>query len=128
MKIVRSFRFGMKGLRHAYRSDKSFRMEINYGLPIYLVVGYLLLPLETGELLFFILSYMLILSVELLNTSIEFMLERLHPEQHELIGKCKDVASGAVLISFLFAMIVVAVLVYARVSLGTPVLIPHTFV
>lgn len=117
-KIFRSTRFAGKGLYHAYRSDKSFRMEINYGLPAYLVLGWYLYPFQAWELLLYIFSYFLILIIELVNTAFEKMLDRLHPEEHELIGKSKDIASAAVLAAFMFAVIVVAVLIYARCAYG----------
>ncbi len=114
-KIIRSVRFGAKGLRHAFRTDKSFHMEVMYGLPTYLVVGMFLWPFTSWELLFFVLSYALILIVELVNTAFETMLERVHPEDHELIGMSKDMGAGAVLLAFVFAIVVVAILFASRI-------------
>ncbi len=113
-KILRSVGFALKGFAHAYRADKSFRMEIKYGLPIYIIVAYFLSPLTSLEWLFFIFSYALILLVELINTAFEKMLDRLHPEEHELIGRSKDIAATAVLLAFIFAIVVVCVLASAR--------------
>ena len=89
-------------------------MEINYGLPAYLLLGWYLAPFESWEFLFFTFSYLLILIVELVNTAFEKMLDRLHPEKHELIGKSKDIASAAVFTSFVLATIVVLTLLYSR--------------
>ncbi len=115
-KILRSIRLALKGLQHAFVSDKSFRMEIYYGLPIYLIVGWLLLPLTPTELIVYIGTYALILLVELMNTAFETMLDRLHPEKHVLIGKSKDIASAAVLVAFIFALVVVAILASTRLT------------
>ncbi len=114
MKIVRSITIGATGLSHAVTLDRSFQLEIVLGLPIYVVLGYVLAPLLPIEWLIFIGSFFLILIVELLNTSMEKMLDRLHPEKHDLIKKSKDIASAAVLLSFLFAGIVVMVLCLAK--------------
>ena len=111
-KIFKSVSYAMKGFRHAFRDDTSFRFEILIGLPIYVVVGYLLSPLSSLEWGLFVLSYNLILMIELINTSIEKLLERLHPEKHELIGHSKDIASAAVLLSFVFAGITVLLLFF----------------
>lgn len=43
---------------------------------------------------------------ELINTSIEFMLNKLHPEMDESIGKAKDLAAAAVLTASLVALLV----------------------
>ena len=89
-------------------------MEVNYGLPIYLGVAWLLAPLEPWELLLYTFSYLLILMVELINTAFEKMLERVHPDEHELIGRSKDIAAAAVLLAFLFAIVVIFALAYTR--------------
>ncbi len=126
-KILRSAKFALAGLRHAYQGDKSFRMEIQYGFPIFLFVGYLLAPFQSWELLLYVFSYVLILLVELINTAFEKMLDRLHPEQHELIGKSKDIAAGAVALAYFFALITLVVLCSDRFFAET-LLISHTFV
>ena len=113
-KIVRSTRFGLKGLRHAYRIDRSFRMEIYLGLPIYVALGFLLAPFSPWEFLAFVFSYLFILVTELQNTAFEHMLERVHPEEHDIIGRSKDVSAAAVLVAFVFALVVVLTLLYSR--------------
>lgn len=120
-KIFRSFRFGSKGLCHAYAVDKSFRMEINYGLPVYLVLGFILSPFEHWELFFFVFSYFFILVIELVNTAFEKMFDTLHPEEHELIRRSKDIAAGAVLMAFVFAAIVIFALFVLRYAHGVHV-------
>ena len=105
VKIVRSVGYSINGLKNAYRRDKSFRMEV-WGSVAFLAFGYLFWPLEPYEFLFLSLSFCLILIAELINTAFERALERLHPEHHELIGASKDIASAAVLIAFVFAIIV----------------------
>jgi diacylglycerol kinase (ATP) len=73
-----------------------------------------LCPLEPWELLLYTFSYLLILLVELVNTAFETMLDHLHPTEHQIIGKSKDIASAAVFVAFLFAALVVFTLAYAR--------------
>ena len=127
-KILKSTAYALKGVQHAYRADKSFRMEVNYGLPVYLLLGWYLAPFQAWEFLFFVFSCLLILIVELVNTAFEKMLDRLHPEQHELIGKSKDIASAAVLVTFVFAAIVVLVLFTLRYTHGLYTIIERVFV
>ncbi len=120
IKIYKSTGYAVKGLRHAYRGDKSFRMEINYGLPVYLLLTFLLMPLEPWEILIITFSYVLILLVELINTAFEKMLERVHPDQHELIGRSKDISASAVLLAFFFAFLVVTTLFFVRFTHHAP--------
>lgn len=119
-KIWHSVVFALKGLRHAYSSDKSFRLEVNYGLPIYLAVAWLLYPLESWELILYTFSYLLILLVELMNTAFETMIDHLHPAEHRMVAKSKDIASAAVLVAFIFAGIVVFALAYSRLEHHAP--------
>lgn len=123
-----SVRYALKGLRHAYRDDVSFRMEVNWGLPIYLALSWVFFPFQAWEILLFTFSYLLILLVELVNTAFETMLDKLHPEQHAVIGKSKDISSAAVFLAFLFAGLVVMTLCVSRMSSDIPATIPHTFV
>lgn len=128
-KILRSFAYSFKGLRHAYTADKSFRLEIHYGIPAYALLAFLLAPFTSVEFILFIFSYLLILLVELINTAFEKMLDRLHPEQHEVIGRSKDIASAAVMVAFVFAVVVIVTLVASRMTHEIKgVLIEHPFV
>lgn len=128
-KIYHSFTYSWKGFRHAYNADKSFRLEIQYGLPIYIFLGWYLAPFTALELILFIFSYLLILLVELINTAFEKMIDKLHPEQHEVIGRSKDIASAAVMVAFVFAGFVIVVLALTRVTSDVGgVLISHPFV
>ena len=127
-KIFRSTRIAMNGLVHAYRSDKSFRLEVNYGLPVYALIAWFLAPFQPWEFLVYTFSYLLILIVELVNTAFEKMLDRIHPEQHELIGKSKDIASAAVFMAFVFAGTVVLVLTLVRCFDMEPASIERIFV
>ncbi len=114
-KISRSVRAALNGLRQAYCHDRSFALEIDWGSPIYLVFAFLVWPLSRTEWLILVLSYALILITELLNTSMERMLVRVHPEEHELIGHAKDIGSAAVLVAFLFAITVALSIALARI-------------
>jgi len=114
-KIIKSTANALRGLRYAYKHDKSFRMEV-WGAGGFVGVVMVLWPLSGIEFILLIMSYFLILITELINTAVEQMLERLHPEQHELIGKSKDIASAAVFTAFVFAAIVVIVMAWSRFS------------
>ena len=113
LKIYHSVRNALRGLTHAYRVDKSFHMEA-WGGFAFLFIGWFAWPLSAFEFLAIVFSYGLILITELINTSVEQLLERLHPEHHETIGRSKDIASASVLVAFVLALFTVCVLLYAR--------------
>lgn len=89
----------MQGLRAAWRYEASFRLEsclVIVLLPIgaWLGNGAVEKALLCGSLL-------LVLSMELLNSAIEAVVDKVSPEFHELAGRAKDMGSAAVLLLML---------------------------
>lgn len=118
-KILHSFIYAGRGIISAFRADHSFRLEIILGAPIFAAIAWLLRPMTTVEVILLWGAYLFILAIELLNTAIERLLERLHPNEHELIGASKDIAAAAVLVAFVFAGFVASILLWARFAPGT---------
>ena len=100
-KISGSFSNAFRGLKEAYLRDLSFRLELYGGIAVALFI-FIFWPLRVYEFVFVILGYVLILMCELINTAFEQILERIHPERHELIGIGKDIASAAVFMGIVF--------------------------
>lgn len=91
----------MKGFRAAWLSEEAFRQEVYLAaaaVPLGLWLG------ESGlEKAMLAGSVLLVLIVELLNTGIEIVVDRIGYERHELSGRAKDVGSAAVLVSLVLA-------------------------
>jgi len=102
--VLRRFSFALDGLKAAYRSEQSFRIQLAVSVVVVLAGG--LLGLTQLEWLFVIISIGVVLSFELLNTTIEKMLDLLHPARHDSVKFIKDVSAAAVLLSSLAALIV----------------------
>ena len=114
LRIINSTKYSLHGLHKAYLTDKSFKLDVKICSIILIMVIYLLWPITETQFLFLFLSYLLILIVELINTSIEQMLDKLHPEKNELIGISKDVASAAVFLSIILALVIVLVIALGK--------------
>ena len=106
-KNVRRVGNALRGIWFALRFDFSFKFQFFLGGLIYGAVGFLAWPLSSTAFLFLALSFFLILITELQNSSFESALDRLHPDLHEEIGRSKDMAAGAVLLSGIFALLVI---------------------
>ena len=94
--IWRAFQWSMKGLRAAWRHEASFRLEIWLTLVLFpagLWIGNG--PIEKALLSG---SLLLVLSIELLNSAVEAVVDKVSPEFHELAGRAKDMGSAAVLL------------------------------
>jgi diacylglycerol kinase (ATP) len=86
------------GFRGAFRSEAAFRQEVALAVVLLPLGAYLgKTPVEKALL---ISSVLFVLVVELLNTGIETVVDRIGLERHELSGLAKDVGSSAVLLSF----------------------------
>lgn len=101
----------LRGIRLVFKEELSFRLELLFGVAAVVYV-YFLWPIELYSVFALLISYFLILSFELMNTSIETAMERLHPGQHDLIGKSKDIAAGAVLLSGVLFFLILAVITF----------------
>lgn len=103
-RILLATRWSLQGLRSAWLHESSFRLEV--------CLFAILAPLgwwlgETGvERALLVGSGMLVLSIELVNSSIEAVIERYGPEFHELAGRAKDMGSAAVFVMMLNVLLV----------------------
>lgn len=98
-RILKAARWSWQGLCAAWLHESSFRLEV------YLFVVLAPLAWWLGgtpvERVLLIGSMLLVMSVELLNSSIEAVIERYGAEFHELAGRAKDMGSAAVFVLML---------------------------
>lgn len=108
-RLIAATEFSWAGMRAAWRYEAAFRQELVLMLvlaPVALWVGHT--PLQRVAL---IVSCLLVLIVELLNSAIEAVVDRIGHDLHQLSGQAKDMGSAAVLLS-----IAVCVAVWATVA------------
>ena len=99
--LVNATRYSIKGLIQTWSSEAAFRYEIYVSivaLPTAWILGR-----NAAERALLIGSVVLILVVELVNSAIEAVVNRVGPERHELSGRAKDTASAAVFCSIILA-------------------------
>ncbi|MCK6370473.1 MAG: diacylglycerol kinase [Gammaproteobacteria bacterium] len=89
------------GLRAAWRHEEAFRQELV--MTVALVPGALWLGQTLSERVLLVGSCLLVLIVELLNSAIEAVVDRVSHDHHELSAQAKDMGSAAVLISLVLA-------------------------
>ena len=110
-RIIKAFFYSLQGLLFALKKEAAVRQEIFFIL-IFSILGWYLVE-NIAEFFFLLASLLLVLVVELLNTSIEKIVDLLHPKIHPLAKAIKDMASAAVLISLIIAVLVwVAILAF----------------
>ncbi|QWF15921.1 diacylglycerol kinase [Lysobacter capsici] len=95
-RILKAATWSFQGLRAAWLHESSFRLEV-YMFVVLAPIGWYFG--QTGvERSLLIGSILLVLSVELLNSAVEAVIERYGPEFHELAGRAKDMGSAAVFV------------------------------
>ena len=74
----------------------------------------LILRLSAVEIALVVVIGVALLAVETLNTAIEMLCDALHPETHPAIGKVKDVAAGATVLTEIGMALVVGLVLVAH--------------
>lgn len=108
--FLRRLGFAASGLAAALRGESSFRTHLVAVVAV-LVALLWLRPAPVWWALA-ALAVALVLAAELVNTAIERLADRLHPERHPEIKLVKDCLAAAVLIASLGALAVAAALVF----------------
>ncbi len=98
-RILLATKWSLQGLRFAWLYESSFRLEV-YLLAVLGPLG-LWLGQTAIERVLLVGSGLLVLSIELLNSAIEAVIERYGAEHHELAGRAKDMGSAAVFVLML---------------------------
>ncbi|AZU48604.1 diacylglycerol kinase [Aeromonas hydrophila] len=96
-RIINATGYSMKGLKSAWINEAAFRQE--------LMLILLLMPLAfwigdtLEQILLLICISWLVVIVEVLNSAVEAVVDRIGSEHHELSGRAKDLGSAAVFIA-----------------------------
>ena len=96
------------GIRLVWRREKTFRTHLRFALAaLALATAPRVGPIWWALI---ILCIAIIFALEALNSALEYLIDRLHPEIHEEIRCAKDAAAGAVLLASIGAAIVGALM------------------
>ena len=93
-----------QGLKDAFANEEAFKVQSI--LCLFLIPSALMIAENYLQLILLLSSLFLVLIIELLNTSIEIVVDRIGTEFHKLSGRAKDIGSAAVCLSMvLFIMV-----------------------
>ena len=98
----------LNGLKEVIKKEINFKIHLVIAF-IVIVVG-LLLGLSTVEWAIIVLTIGYVLFAEMVNTTIERMMDFIMPDFNPVVGMIKDIAAGAVLLSALIAVIIGAII------------------
>ena len=101
-RIIKAAGYSWKGVRAAWINEAAFRQEGVAVVIAIMIAAFLDVDAITRVLL--ISSVVLVMIVEILNSAIEAVVDRIGSEFHELSGRAKDMGSAAVLMAILLAL------------------------
>ncbi len=106
----------MKGLKAAWINEAAFRQEsvaaiLAIILAFYLDINYL-------ERILLISAVVLVAIIELINSAIEAVVDRVGSEYHQLSGRAKDIGSAAVFVSIGLALFIWAMILWQRYGMS----------
>jgi diacylglycerol kinase (ATP) len=109
-RLINATTFSIQGLYAAFRHEAAFRQEVGFAVvmtPLAFWIG------ETNiEIAALIGCLLIVLIVELLNSAIEAVVDRVSTEEHELSARAKDLGSAAVFISLGNVMVIWSVIIF----------------
>lgn len=115
-RVVNATFYSIAGLRAAWRNEAAFRQEcvgVVLLVPIAVWLGQ-----NAVQRALLLSSCVLVLVVELLNTAVEFVVDRVGTDHHELSGRAKDLGSAAVFTSIALAILVWGLIAWERFAPG----------
>ena len=103
-RFFKSFTYAFEGIKTACKTEQNFLFDALFAV-LTIIIGFIL-KLSVVEFSIVLIAIGLVISLELINTAIEYTVDMAMPEIHPLAKAAKDIASGAVLISAILALIV----------------------
>lgn len=100
-RLRNALRYSYEGFRHAIAKEAAIREEL-FALAVLVPIS-AMLPVPDIEHLVLVLSMMLVVLMEFVNSAIEATVDRVSLERHPLSKQAKDLASAAVGISVLMS-------------------------
>ena len=103
-RLLNAFKYSVAGTLAAFKHEDAFRQEVI--LSIILIPLAIYLGETTTEQALMITSVLLIIIVELLNSSVEATVDRISIKRHKLAKRAKDIGSAAVFFSLVNASVI----------------------
>jgi diacylglycerol kinase (ATP) len=111
-RLIAATVFSFQGFRAAWQQEEAFRQEMLLALVLFPAAFWL--GQTTVEILLLLLSCIMVVFAELINTAIESIVDRISPEQHPLSGQAKDLGSALVFISNMTVLLVWGMIAWQR--------------
>ncbi len=103
-RLSQSLKIAFYGLTSAFKEERNFRIQVLIAALV--AIAAVFFGLSRIEMCILLLTIMVVLSFELINSQIEKFLDILHPDHHPRVKIIKDFSAGAVLLSAIGSVII----------------------
>jgi len=110
---LNSVGYAFKGVLYLLKTESSIKVQ--FVIAILVTIAGFYFEISRTEWLIQIVFIGLVMSIEGLNTAVEYVADFIHPEHHQTIGRIKDIAAGAVFIASVAAVIAAIVIYFLKV-------------
>ncbi len=114
-KRLASFRYAWQGIRYLFQSQVNAR--IHAVAAVLVVTAGIVCGISPQEWLAIVISVVLVIALEAVNTALETLTDLVSPGNHPLAGKAKDLAAAAVLLAAIGAVVVGLIIFVPRLCL-----------
>ena len=112
-KLINSFKYAFKGIGSSLKSERN--MKIHFAMMVLVIIAGILLNISMWEWIICFILFGLVISLEMVNTAIEIVVDIVSPEYNLKAGHVKDIAAGAVLVNAIVAFIVGLLIFFPKI-------------
>ena len=102
--IFHSFKYAFSGLKYGIINTKN--LHVDFVVALLVIICGFIFQISITEWLIVLLCFALVMSLELMNTALEEVVNLASPDIHPLAKISKDVAAGAVLMSAIISAVI----------------------
>ena len=102
--ILYSFKYAFTGIISSIKKERNMKIHISI-MTILMLLG-IILKIQKIEWIICIILFGLVISLEMINTSIEIVVDMVMPNKNENAKNAKDISAGAVLIVAITSLII----------------------
>lgn len=106
---LKSVRYAFNGALYLFKTESSIKIQLF--IAVFVTITGFYFEISKTEWMCQVAMIGLVMSIEGINTAIEYIADFVHPDHHSSIGRIKDIAAGAVFIASL-AAVAVAFIIY----------------
>ncbi len=103
-KFIKGFQFAINGIFVAFKEQ--LNLKVHAGAASLIILAAIFFKITSLEWIILVIAITSVITFELINTAIEYVVDLVSPQQNPIAGKIKDIAAGAVLVASIGALVI----------------------